>query len=166
MIQMDNYIPVDITEKVRELCRDYPLNENTAAGFKVPQSHRIMSKNMPLNGSKKDYYGHSKAQDKPERLKVKVHGRDGFSIGKQEVDLRYVEQLIDSEQTGALGALLKYAVEKLIDGKKTLPEIVELLCSKLEKEGLSFLSEGYTSCGYAVPRRQEVYACFNRYRRP
>ena len=166
VIQMDNYMPVDITEKVRELCRDYPLNENMAAGFKAPQSHRIMSKNMPLNGSKKAYYGHSKAQDKPERLKVKVHGRDGFSIGKQEVDLRYVEQLIDSEQTGALGALLKYAVEKLIDGKRTLPEIVELLCSKLEKEGLSFLSEGYTSCGYAVPRRQEVYACFNRYRRP
>ena len=64
-------------------------------------------KNTPLNGSKKDYYGHFKVQDKPERLKVKVHGRDGFSIGKQEVDLRYVEQLIDSEQTGALGALLK-----------------------------------------------------------
>ena len=166
VIQMDNYMPVDITEKVRELCRDYPLNENTAAGFKAPQSHRIMSKNTPLNGSKKDYYGHFRAQDKPERLKVKVHGRDGFSIGKQEVDLRYVEQLIDSEQTGALGALLKYAVEKLIDGKRTLPEIVELLCNKLEKEGLSFLSEGYTSCGYAVPRRQEIYACFNRYRRP
>ena len=166
VIQMDNYMPVDITEKVRELCRDYPLDENTAAGFKTPQSHRIMSKNTLLNGSKKAYYGHSKAQDKPERLKVKVHGRDGFSIGKQEVDLRYVEQLIDSEQTGALGALLKYAVEKLIDGKRTLPEIVELLCCKLEKEGLSFLSEGYTSCGYAVPRRQEVYACFNRYRRP
>ncbi len=129
VIQMDNYMPVDITEKVRELCRDYPLNENTAAGFKAPQSHRIMSKNTPLNGSKKDYYGHFKAQDKPERLKVKVHGRDGFSIGKQEVDLRYVEQLIDSEQTGALGALLKYAVEKLIDGKRTLPEIVELLCN-------------------------------------
>ena len=71
-------MPVDITEKVRELCRDYPLNENMAAGFKAPQSHRIMSKNMPLNGSKKAYYGHSKAQDKPERLKVKVHGRDGF----------------------------------------------------------------------------------------
>ena len=119
-----------------------------------------------MNGSKKDYYGHFKVQDKPERLKVKVHGRDGFSIGKQEVDLRYVEQLIDSEQTGALGALLKYAVEKLIDGKRTLPEIVELLCNKLEKKGLSFLSEGYTSCGYAVPRRQEIYACFNRYRRP
>ena len=91
-----------------------------------------------------------------------MHGRDGFSIGKQDVDLRYIEQLIDSEQTGTLGALLKYAVEQLIDGKRTLPEIVELLCSKLEKEGLSFLAEGYISCGYAVPRRQEIYACFNR----
>ena len=166
VIQMDNYMPVDITEKARELCKDYPLNENIAAEFKVPKSHRIMSKSAPVKGSKKDYYGHFKAQEKPERLKVKVHGRDGFSIGKQDVDLRYIEQLIDSEQTQTLGVLLKYAVEKLIDGKRTLPEIVELLCSKLEKEGLSFLAEGYISCGYAVPRRQEIYACFNRYRRP
>nr|WP_295278721.1 ABC-ATPase domain-containing protein [uncultured Blautia sp.] len=166
VIQMDNYMPVDITQKARELCMDYPLNDSAIVGFKLPESHRIMSKNTLSQGTKKDYYGHFKAQDKPERLKVKVHGRDGFSIGKQEVDLRYIEQLIDSEQTQTLGALLKYAVEKLTDGKRTLPEIVELLSSKLKKEGLSFLSEGYISCGYAMPRKQEIYACFNRYRRP
>ena len=166
VIQMDNYMPVDITKKARELCMDYPLNDSAIARFKLPESHRIMSKNTLSQGTKKDYYGHFKAQDKPERLKVKVHGRDGFSIGKQEVDLRYIEQLIDSEQTQTLGALLKYAVEKLTDGKRTLPEIVELLSSKLKKEGLSFLSEGYISCGYAMPRKQEIYACFNRYRRP
>ena len=165
VIQMDNYMPVDITMKARELCRDYPLNDNKAAEFKRPRSHRIMSKNALSKGPKKDYYGNYKAQDKPERLKVKIHGRDGFSIGKQEVDLRYIEQLIDSEQTQTLGALLKYAVEKLIDGKRSLPEIVEFLCNKLEKEGMAFLAEGYTSCGYARPRKQEIYACFNRYRR-
>lgn len=166
VIQMDNYRPVDITDKARKLCGDYPLNESTASEFCLPHNHRIMSKAVPSKGPKKDYYGHFKPQDKPERLKVKVHGRDGFSIGKQDVDLRYIEQLIDSEQTQALGGLLKYAVEKLIDGKRTLPEIVEILCDRLEKEGLSFLAEGYISCGYAVPRRQEIYACFNRYRRP
>lgn len=166
VIQMDNYVPVDITEKARALCLEYPLNDSKAAAFKAPQSRRIMSKSAPSKGPKKDYYGHFKPQDKPERLKVKVHGKDGFSIGKQDVDLRYIEQLIDSEQTQALGGLLKYAVEKLIDGKRTLPEIVEFLCDRLEKEGLSFLAEGYISCGYAVPRRQEIYACFNRYRRP
>ena len=166
VIQMDNYVPVDITEKARALCREYPLNDSKAAAFKAPQSRRIMSKSAPSKGPKKDYYGHFKPQDKPERLKVKVHGKDGFSIGKQDVDLRYIEQLIDSEQTQALGGLLKYAVEKLIDGKRTLPEIVEFLCDRLEKEDMSFLAEGYISCGYAVPRRQEIYACFNRYRRP
>ena len=77
-----------------------------------------------------------------------------------------MEQLLDGEQTQTLSALLKYAVEKLIDGKRTLPEIVELLYEKLKKEGLAFLAEGYISCGYAMPRKQEVYACFNRYRRP
>ena len=166
VIQMDNYRPVDITDKARKLCGDYPLNESTASEFCLPHSHRIMSKAAPSKSPKKDYYGHFKPQDKPERLKVKVHGRDGFSIGKQDVDLRYIEQLIDSEQTQALGGLLKYAVEKLIDGKRTLPEIVEILCDRLEKEDMSFLAEGYISCGYAVPRRQEIYACFNRYRRP
>ena len=166
VIQMDNYRPVDITEKAHSLCAEYPLNESAAGEFLLPHSNRVMSKMILSKDSKKDYYGHYKPQDKPERLKIKVHGRDGFSIGKQEVDLRYIEQLIDSEQTQTLGALLKYAVEKLIDGKRTLPEIVEILCEHLEKEGMSFLAEGYISCGYAMPRRQEIYACFNRYRRP
>lgn len=166
VIQMDNYKPVDITEKAKKLCINYPLNDSDAPAFQMPKSHRIMTKTEAAVRGKKDYYGHFKAQEKPERLKVKGHGKDGFSIGKQDVDLRYIEQLIDGEQTQTLGVLLKYAVEKLIDGKKTLPQIVELLCGKLEKEGLSFLAEGYISCGYAVPRRQEIYACFNRYRRP
>ena len=166
VIQMDNYKPVDITKKAKKLCADYPLNDSDAPVFQMPKSRRIMTKTEAAAHGRKDYYGHFKAQEKPERLKVKGHGKDGFSIGKQDVDLRYIEQLIDAEQTQTLGALLKYAVEKLIDGKKTLPQIVELLCGKLEKEGLSFLAEGYISCGYAVPRRQEIYACFNRYRRP
>ena len=37
---------------------------------------------------------------------------------------------------------------------------------KLEKEGLSGIcSSSYTPCGLAMPRRQEIYSCFNRYRR-
>ena len=105
-------------------------------------------------------------QERPERLKIKVHGRDGFLLGKQEVDLRYIEQLIDTEQTASLGLLLRYAAEHLIDGRRTLPEIVQYLEGQLEKSGLAFLSEGsYISCGYAMPRAQEIFSCFNRYRR-
>ena len=48
-------------------------------------------------------------------------------------------------------------------GKSTF---LKILSGQLEQNGLSFLSEGsYISCGYAMPRLQEIYSCFNRYRR-
>ena len=160
VIQMDNYHPVDITEITGKLCQEYPLSDVETPAFRLPESHRIMTR------SKAAPSRHSRP-GQPERLKTKVHGKDGFSLGKTEVDLRYVEQLIDSEQTASLALLLKYACEHLIDGKRTLPEIVTYLDSQLKKQGLSFFSEGsYISCGYAMPRIQEIYSCFNRYRRP
>ena len=101
----------------------------------------------------------------PERLKVKTLGVDGFLLGKQNVDLRYIEQLIDSEQTAALGLLLKYAVEHFTDGKHTISEVAEWLAKKAEQEGLAFAAEhGEISGGYAIPRIQEIYSCLNRYR--
>ena len=38
-----------------------------------------------------------------DRVKLKPLGRDGFSINRETVDLRYVEQLTDGEQSAALG---------------------------------------------------------------
>ncbi|MDO4276467.1 MAG: ABC-ATPase domain-containing protein [Eubacteriales bacterium] len=160
IIQMDNYRPVDITASTKELCLEYPLSESRTPEFHMPQSRRIMTK-CAAAPSRRGPSG------QPDRLKVKTHGRDGFSIGKQDVDLRYLEQLIDSEQTSSLGLLLKYSVEHLIDGKRTLAEIVQFLDAQLTQKGLSFLSDSsYISCGYALPRIQEIYSCFNRYRRP
>ena len=160
IIQMDSYHPVDISEKVRALCGKYPLNPVKAPEFNFPESHRIMQKQTPAVRS------HGRNADRPEQLKIKVHGKDGFLIGKQDVDLRYIEQLIDTEQTAALGLLLKYTIEKLTDGTRTIDDIVKYLADQLKHKGLSFLSEGsYIPCGYAMPRIQEIYSCFNRYRR-
>lgn len=160
VIQMDNYHPVDITAVTKKLCQEYPLSDIEAPAFRLSESHRIMTR------AKVTPSRHSRP-GQPERLKTKVHGKDGFSLGKTEVDLRYVEQLIDSEQTASLALLLKYACEHLIDGKRTLPEIITYLDTQLKRQGLSFFSEGsYIPCGYAMPRIQEIYSCFNRYRRP
>ena len=160
VIQMDNYHPVDITSVTKKLCQEYPLSDIEAPAFRFPESHRIMTR-AKVTSSRHSRPG------QPERLKTKVHGKDGFSLGKTEVDLRYVVQLIDSEQTASLALLLKYACEHLIDGKRTLPEIITYLDTQLKRQGLSFFSEGsYIPCGYAMPRIQEIYSCFNRYRRP
>lgn len=166
VIQMDTYVPVDITEKAKRLCAEFAIAEERCAPFVMPKSHRVMTKDENGAVKRRDYRTGKVRDDEPERLKVKVMGKDGFSLGKQTVDLRYVEQLIDSEQTAALGLLLKYAVEKLVDGRRTLSEIAEYLVRQIEDKGLEFFAEGgYIAGGYAIPRPQEIYACLNRYRR-
>ena len=168
IIQMDNYVPKDITASVKKLCSQYPLPAVSVTDFQLPHSHRIMSR--PAESSKRLIHNSRRNHSdsgaaKPERLKTRISGTDGFSLGRQEIDLRYTEQLIDAEQTAALGLLLKYAVEHLADGRRTLPEIVQFLWKNLSLHGLSFFTENQKiSCGYATPRIQEIYACLNRYR--
>ena len=153
VIQMDSYKVLDITQKVKTLCQKYPLSHSPVPAFTIPAYSRVMT--VPaLKG------------DSHKELKLKIYGRDSFSLGKESIDLRYIEQLVDPEQTAALGQMLKYAREHLIDNKKSLSQVIALLEEKLEKEGLAGIcSSSYTPCGLAMPRRQEIYSCFNRYRR-
>lgn len=169
IIQMDNYVPRDITVSTKELCRQYPLSPVSAPAFEMPHSRRIMTKSISDASGRHGRPDRKHSAERPEHknLKTKVSKTDGFTLGRQEINLRYTEQLIDTEQTAALSLLLKYAVEHLIDGKRTLSEVVELLHNRLRQQGLSFLSgNSEIACGYALPRLQEIYACFNRYRRP
>ena len=100
-----------------------------------------------------------------DRIKMKTLGKDAFSINKDTVDLRYVEQLADSEQTTALSFLLKYAGLHYCDGKKNLQSIVDELMKLIQSRGLEALADGsYLNSNLAMPRAQEVFACFNRYR--
>lgn len=165
VIQMDQYEPVDITEKAKELCGQFPIAQETAKPFVLPDSHRVMEKYKNGAVKRRDYRSGEVKKGEPECLKVKTLGVDGFMLGKQNVDLRYIEQLIDSEQTAALGLLLKYTVEHLVDGKRTISETAQWLEQKLEQEGMVFAAEhGVISGGYAIPRIQEIYSCLNRYR--
>lgn len=165
VLQMDCYRAYDITEKAKALCPKFPVTEGKQSPFILPESHRVMEKNKSDASRKRDYRTGEVKKGEPERLKTKTLGVDGFLIGKQTVDLRYVEQLVDSEQTAYLSLLLKYAVEHLTDDRRTVSQTVEELWEHIEKEGMAFVNgkSGITG-GYALPRIQEIYACFNRYR--
>lgn len=170
IIQMDCYHPVDITHSVKALCKDYPLPPADTPAFVLPESRRIMTTPDFRDASPRHRgrgprdSGHGGREERS--LKTKTHDRYTFSIGKESVDLRYVEQLTDFEQTAALASILRYACENLIDGRKTLDQVVKLLLHQLETKGLSSVcGTAYTPCGLAMPRPQEIYACFNRFRR-
>lgn len=87
-------------------------------------------------------------------------------LNHETVDLRYVEQLMDSEQLTALGNMVKYLEEQMFDGRKTLGQAVEALWAELNQRGLKVICDGgYLPGNLAMPRKQEIYACLNRYRR-
>ena len=64
-----------------------------------------------------------------------------------------------------LGNCIRYDTEQINRWKKTLQEIVGELEKTLDKGGLEALSGSGSSVPcMAMPRRQEIFACFNRYR--
>lgn len=150
IIQMDEYIPKDITEIAKNAAKDFPMVSLPENEHPNPCFDRCF---LAGNELKKD-----------RRIKLKTLGKDAFSINKETVDLRYVEQIIDSEQTTALSYALLYAKLHLMDGKKTLQEVIDELMKLIELKGLSCLLDcKYVKANLAMPRKQEIMAAINRY---
>lgn len=156
IIQMKEYVPIDITQKAKEAaaaCEDMGA-EDADDARKFPPFNR---KRCP---------GPDMALRKEDRIKMKAMGTSEISICKENVELRYLEQLKDQEQSMALAYLLKYAQLKMMDGGKDLRQIGDLLEEQLDGSGLESLFErGDVSSQLARPRKQEILACINRYRK-
>lgn len=152
ILQMDCYHTKEITDKVKEKCDMTTAPSLFAPNYKTPNFQRILFSKRPNFRSN-------------DRIKLKFHGKDEFQIDRQTVDLRYVEQLTDAEQTACLAHLLKYAILHYGGNKQTVQEIVTSLTKQIKTKGLaSICDSSYISLGLALPRVQEIYACFNRYR--
>ncbi|MCI9447301.1 MAG: ABC-ATPase domain-containing protein [Lachnospiraceae bacterium] len=151
IIQMDHYLPKDITEFAKKEADAFPLAEEPVSIAKEPSYQRAVRTDGAFR--------------KNDRIKIKTQGKDSVIINRDTIDLRYVEQLTDTEQLGTLGQLMKYAQLRLFDGKRTLGECAEELWKILDAKGIAAICEGsYVPGGFAMPRKQEIYACLNRYR--
>ncbi len=152
IVQMDRYVPKEITESAKTAAKDYPKLTLPAEGPKKPSFDRKIRSYPGLK---------SKG-----RIKIKTMGRDGVTLNHETIDLRYVEQLMDSEQLASLGNVVKHLEENVFDGRKTLGQTIEELYRKLDSQGLRAVYEGSCLPGnLAMPRKQEIYACLNRYRK-
>ncbi len=151
IIQMRQYIPEEITNFAKVKAAEYPLKMDKAPSCREPSFDR-----RPKG-----------VRERPgERTKIKVLGKDSIQLNRDNIDLRYVEQLVDSEQLTALGYLLNYAQKHLMDGQRSMVQIVDELTDILNKNGLNKICESsYLPSGLAMPRKQEIFACFNRYRK-
>lgn len=152
VVQMDRYVPKEITELAKTAAKDYPQLELPKEGPRMPSFDRKIRSNPGLK---------SKG-----RVKLKTLGRDGVMLNHETIDLRYVEQLMDSEQLTALGNIVKHLEENVFDARKTLRQAVEDLYDRMDAQGFGAVCDGsYLPGNLAMPRKQEIYACLNRYRR-
>ena len=167
ILMMDHYHPVDITERVKGLCGQHTAPRVQAPGFAIPDFHRILPafRGGRKGGGGRDWHGRERGQEeRHERMKVKSYGLESFSLDKEEVNVRYLEQLLDPEQVTALAYLLRFGLEQALDGKKTVQEAVGLIWGQWEKEGWNPFCSSYIPCGLAKPRLQELFACIDRFR--
>lgn len=152
IVQMDKYVPKEITELAKKAAADYPALKFPEEKPKEPSYDRKVRRNPGIR--------------QKGRIKLKTMGRDAIMIGHETIDLRYVEQLVDSEQLNTLGQIVRFLEEEVFDGKKTLGQAVEQAEKLLDKRGPAGMCEGNIVPGnLARPRIQEIYACMNRYRK-
>ena len=151
IIQMDRYVPKDITEYAKKEAESYPVITGPEVPAEKPDFRRCPQPSPAFKGN--------------DRIKMKTLSREGVMINKETIDLRYVEQIADSEQVTALGYCMRYTQKHILNGRKDLRQVVEELEQVMEKGTLSALCESSSSVScMAMPRKQEIFACFNRYR--
>lgn len=152
ILQMNMYRPMEITALAKKEAEQFPYTLGSAPAAEKPDFHRVIKVDQAF------------ARD--DRIKMKTMGLDGFSINRETVDMRYVEQLVDSEQLTALSHMIKYMKLRCFDGRKTMQQAVEALYEEVAKNGFAAFCPGRESLpgNLAVPRRQELYAALNRCR--
>lgn len=151
IVQMNRYKPVEITGLAKKEAQAFPLPAGDVPVAGQPDYNRI-----PKTDSRFGADG---------RVKMKTLGMDGISINRDTINLRYVEQLADTEQLTALAHLMKYMRMQVFDGKKTLRTAVEETMRVLYNKGWDGICRSGTLPGnLALPRVQEIFACVNRWR--
>ena len=151
VIQMDRYVPRDITALAKAEAGNFPIRVDPPKPAAPLCFDRRPQPSPSFSGG--------------DRTKIKTLPREGVMVNKEVIDLRYVEQLVDSEQLTALGYCVVYAQRNLLDGRRDLRRVADELEAAIDRGTLAALCGDRSGVpGLARPRRQEILACLNRCR--
>jgi predicted ABC-class ATPase len=157
VILMREYMPEDVTEEARRIARAFPTERRREVARPI---ERVVER-IPLAESLDPSRGRRE-------VKIEAKAVDLLLFGETAIDLRAVEQIVDLSQTRAIGYALHCAAERLMDGRRTVREVLDELDQLLDREGLDVLDpfrRGEEHPGnFARPRRYEIAAALNRLR--
>jgi predicted ABC-class ATPase len=152
VIAMDAYVPRDVTEQARAIAQKYQAERHPEGGDRFGD----LTPRVPLAGSLDPRKGRRD-------VKISARGIKAILFGTSEIDLTAVEGLVDPSQLNAIGQALYYARQRYMDGRRTLPEILDVVMADVDEAGLDALDRR-PSGDLARFRRYELAAALNRLR--
>lgn len=153
VIQMDNYETKDVTKEAKELSRGQIIERINNKNLKIDISfNRIIKKGTIQSGEK--------------GVKIKTIGLDTIVINKEEINLRSVEQIVDNEQLNSIASIMKWAEDNIVDKNLSLEKFVDKIIYEINRNGLISIEKIKGGSGsLSMPRKQEIMAAYNRYRK-
>ncbi|MPQ31739.1 isopentenyl-diphosphate delta-isomerase [Clostridium estertheticum] len=153
VIQLDNYEAKDVTKEAKKLSRGNIMQRiidrdlKTNIGF-----NRVVKAGTITQGDK--------------GIKMKTIGLSVLSINRDDIDLRAVEQIVDSEQVNAIGSIMKWAEVSLMNKGLNFGDMIDNIICQIDRNGLISMDRLKGGSGsLAMPRKQEIMATYNRYRK-
>ncbi len=152
VIMMDDYQPVDKTQKVKEIIKKH----HTRRTFEGGESFGEVRARYPDQQSFHPSKGMRNAQ-------WQEKGEKQILFGKETIDLSFLEQLVDPAQTRAIELAIPYCSSGVAESDGSLRKCLEVVMEEIETKGLDILSTGKTG-DIARPRIFELAAGINRMR--
>jgi predicted ABC-class ATPase len=150
VIAMESFAAVDVTSEAREIADRYSTERRREGGptFGSITPRIPMRESLDASKGKRD-------------VKISGRGLKTIVFGRHAIDLARVEGLVHPGQVNAIGQALYYARSKYMDGRRPIPEILELVIADIKRHGLDIIDPRRMG-EYAVFRGLELAAALNR----
>lgn len=152
VIMMDEYSPRDVTQIAREIV-------SSESGKRLSEGGEGLSE-CPKRPLLKSSFPMSR-----KGVKIKPRGTDQILYNRTDIDIRDLEQLVDSNQTNAICFMMEYIMNKVANDNLTLAQVAEKVYREIESSGLDVISpyKGHPG-NMALPRKHELAGALNRFR--
>src|SRR5215211_4316967 len=150
VILMEDYEPSDATPRAREVTSKFPPRAPLGnKEMRPPRRRRVLASSIDLRRGKRET--------------ARGRGLHTIELGRERVDLSYLEQLAEAGQTETVARVIgRFAAA---DKSRSVKEVVEEALASISKRGLDSLGNFKGHPGeLSLPRAQEVAAAINRVR--
>jgi predicted ABC-class ATPase len=151
VLLMEDYEPSDVTPRAREVVREFPPRAPIGDGeMRPPRGRSVRASSIDLRRGRRET--------------ARGRGAHTIELGRERVELSYLEQLAEAGQTETIARLIgEFAAA---GQSRSVKDVVEEALGSIAEKGLDSLGSyrGRHPGELSFPRAQEVAASINRIR--